>query len=61
MEGGLRVNCELGLTKRGHFNEVQGKSSLMTTGGSGRGLRRSSKGGGGTLRGGACAGGRLEW
>lgn len=47
MEGGLRVNCELGLTKRGHFNEVQEKSSLMTTGGSGRGLWRSSKGGGG--------------
>lgn len=64
MEGGLRPNRELGLAKRDRFNELQGKKSRggnpPTTGDSRRGLQRNGKGGGGTLRGGARVGGRLE-
>lgn len=63
MEGGLRRNGKLGLTKRGRLNEEQGKMSRgrspPTMGDNGRGPRQNGKGGGGTLREGAGVGGRL--
>lgn len=57
MEGGSRLEHKLGLTKRDHFHEVQGKTNPLTTEESRKGLWRNGKGEGGTLRGGS---GRLE-
>lgn len=57
MEGGSRPEYKLGLAKRDHFHEVQGKLNPLSMGESRKGLWRNGKGEGGTLRG---SSGRLE-
>lgn len=50
---GSRPDHKLGLSKRDHFHEVQGKMNPLTMGESRKGLWRNGEGEGGTPRGGS--------